>query len=277
MSTQRHDARLVYAVWQRVIADEALSDAVIDNRLGELSEQLSGDEMAILRDFGASPGFRWAVENLRYRATTMVVRNLEKRMPVTTRLLTGGNDDWLWDLASEYLMRHRWRDLGHRYNSECLRFAEFITARVAKRRLLGDACLAALAYEAGILTVLVRASEQADWSAPVAPDEDTWQPRRNPSAVIAELAVDLVAWLESRDGPPVPSSQTPVALVMYMPAIDGTVQIERLSDTGKKILDAVSGQSTVPELIGEIRGREDIDAADIEHTLRRWQRSRLLI
>jgi hypothetical protein len=278
MSTQRHDAQLVYAVWQRVIADEAISDAVIDNRLGELSEQFHRDEMAILRDFAADPGFRWTVENLRYRATLMIVRNLQKRMPRTVRLLTGGSGDWLWDLVSEYLLRHHWRDLGHRYNSECIRFAEFVTRRVARRRLLGDACMAALAYESGILAVLVRASEKADWPATVEREDDpAWQPRRNPSAVIAELPVDLVAWLESGDGPPIPTSRAPVALLMYMPTIDGSVQIERLADNERTIFNAVSGGSPVTELVREIHEREGIDPADMEDALRRWQRARVLM
>jgi hypothetical protein len=278
MTTQAHDARLVYAVWQRLITDEALCDAVIDNRLGEgePSAQLDPDELAIARAFGADPGFRWAVENLRYRATTMVVRNLEKRMPVTARLLTGGNEDWLWDLASEYLGRHGWRDLGHRYNAECLRFGEFVTRQVARRRVLGDACMAALAYESGILSVLVRASEQDGWPA-MADGGRGWRPRRNPNAVIVDLPVDLVAWLGSGDGPPVPASQAPVALVMYMPVVDRPVQIERLDGADKAILNAVSGRSTLAELISEIGEREGIDPAAVEHALHRWQRSGLLM
>jgi hypothetical protein len=276
MTTQRHDARQVYAVWQRLIADESLCDAVIDDRLDALSDVLDAGDMAIARAFGADPGFRWAVENLRYRATTMVVRNLEKRMPMTTRLLTGGNGDWLWDLASEYLMRHGWRDLGHRYNSECLRFAEFVTRRVARRRLLGDACSAALAYESGTLSVLVRAAEQRDWPAPV--DEGrTWRPRRNPNAAVVDLPVDLVAWLASGDGPPSPASQEPVALVMYMPASDRPVQIERLANTEKRILTSVSGKETIAELIRDIDERDGIDPADVEQPLRRWQRAGLLM
>lgn len=278
MSAQRHDAQRVYAVWQRVIADEALSDAVVENRLDDLSELFDRDEMSILRDFASEPGFRWAVENLRYRATTMIVRNLQKRMPATVRLLTGGNHDWLWDLASEYLVRHRWLDLGHRYNSECLRFAEFITRRVARRRALGDECLAALAYESGILTSLVRASEQVAWPAAIArEDNQAWQPRRNPSAVVARLPVDLLAWLQSGDGPPVPTSRIPLALLLYVPTVDGSVQIERLTDHEAAIFNAVSGDSPVTLLARDIGQREGIDPGDVEHVLRRWQRFHVLM
>lgn len=276
MSTQHHDARQVYALWQRLIADESLCDAAIEGRLDELSETLDAGDVAIARAFGADPGFRWAVENLRYRATTMVVRNLEKRMPITTRLLTGGNGDWLWDLASEYLARHGWRDLGHRYNSECLRFAEFVTRRVARRRLLGDACLAALAYESGVLSVLVRASEQRDW--PTGDDGGrSARPRRNPNAVVVDLPVDLVAWLASGDGSPAPASSEPVALAMYMPALDRPVEILRLTSAEKRILNAVSGNATVVELVREIDEREGIDPADVEQALHRWQRAALLM
>ncbi|ACY14313.1 hypothetical protein [Haliangium ochraceum] len=279
MSAPSRDAELVYAVWQRAVADENLSDAIAEGRVDELAELLSSEELAVARDFAAEPGFRWSMENLRYRAGTMIVRGLKKRMPRTAHLLCGGNDDWLRDLAGEYLMRHRWRDLGHHYNAESLRFAAFIEQRVARRRELGSACCAALSYESARLRVLVAATASMPETPAVTAFED-WRPQRAPWVERLNMPAELADWLLAGDralSPPTAQpdpaptvAHYPTTMLVYLPVRDGKVQTERLTDTETKIFDAVDGDASAPALVRALRA--EIAPEESERALRNWQR-----
>ena len=171
---QRFDARAVYDVWIRLIQSEALYDAMLRGEHAAVARTLGFTELelAILDDFAVQPGTRWHVENLRFRAVTMVSRLLGWHLPATLRLVTEGREGWLRDLVYEYLSLHRWIELGHHHRfAECARFAAFLEDRVLKRRMPPPHVEAVLGFERGVIELLRRAA-----TLPVA----SWRPEQYP-------------------------------------------------------------------------------------------------
>ncbi|HEX8110587.1 MAG TPA: hypothetical protein VF516_22805, partial [Kofleriaceae bacterium] len=131
------DARAVYDVWIRLVQSEPLYEAMLRGEHAAVARALGFTELelAILDDFAIQPGTRWHVENLRFRAVTMVSRLLGWHLPATLRLVTEGRDGWLRDLVYEYLSLHRWVEFGHHHRfAECERFAALVEHRVLQRR-----------------------------------------------------------------------------------------------------------------------------------------------
>src|SRR4051812_22793501 len=114
---QAFDAELVYSTWLTVVAEEPLYEAMLTGQHAEVAQKLglTAQQVLILDDFRDQAGTTWHIENLRFRCTTMVGRILKWHLPGTMLLLTRGNNDWLRDLAYEYMAHSHWQDFGHHH------------------------------------------------------------------------------------------------------------------------------------------------------------------
>jgi hypothetical protein len=251
---RRFDARAVYDVWIRLVQTEALYEAMLRGEHAALAQTLGFTELelAILDDFAIQPGTRWHVENLRFRAVTMVSRLLGWHLPATLRLVTEGREGWLRDLVYEYLSLHRWVELGHHHRfAECERFAAFVEVRVLKRRMPPLHVEAVLAFERGVIDVSRRAA-----TLPIA--ESSPRPHgapasdaaivRGPVQVQLALPVDILAWLRDPTTDLHVTAPAPLDVVAYVTAADASVQTEPLTPVGKQLLAAAATPRTRGEL-----------------------------
>jgi len=257
----RFDARAVYDVWIRLVQSEALYDAMLRGEHAAIAPALgfTALELAILDDFAIQPGTRWHVENLRFRAVTMVSRLLGWHLPGTLRLVTEGRDGWLRDLVYEYLSLHRWVELGHHHRfAECERFAAFVEHRVLKRRMPPPHIEAVLAFERAMIDLLRRAATLpiAAWPA--------WPPRLDSAAapdvalvcgpVQVELALpaDILGWLRDPTTELRVVAPAPLEVVAYIAAADALPQIEALTPVGKQLLAAAATPRPCGELLAVV-------------------------
>lgn len=257
------DAKLVYDTWLRLVQDEELYDAMLDGRHADVAKQrgMGSEEILILDDFRSQPGTKWHVDNLRFRCTTMVSRILKWHMPATVMMLTGGNDDWLRDLAYEYMSDHRWKDLGHhRRFAECARFAKVVRTKVMKRRRPPEYFDDVLRYELSVLDLYGQAA---------ALPPDAWtkaggagKPRRGAAVQLIELPADLVGWLNKPEGPLAVSSAEPTTALVWIPGPSVGHRAAALDGKARALFEACRGERTVQELAG--------GSAEAEATLRRW-------
>ena len=261
------DARAVYDVWIRLVQSEALYDAMLRREHAALARTLgfSELELAILEDFAIQPGTRWHVENLRFRAVTMVSRLLGWHLPATLRLLTEGRPGWLRDLVYEYLSLHRWVELGHhRRFAECERFATFIEERVLKRRMPPPHVEAVLAWERGLIELTRRAAMLpiAEWparghliaalGAPIV---------RGPVQVQLALPVDILAWLREPTIELQVTALGPVDVLAYVVAADASPELEPVTATGKQVLAATAASRPRDEIERLVPGASPVIAS----------------
>jgi hypothetical protein len=261
------DARAVYDVWIRLVQSEALYDAMLRREHAALAQTLgfSELELAILEDFAIQPGTRWHVENLRFRAVTMVSRLLGWHLPATLRLVTEGRPGWLRDLVYEYLSLHRWVELGHhRRFAECERFATFVEDRVLKRRMPPPHVEAVLAWERGLIGLTRRAAMLpiAAWPArgdliatPGAPIV------RGPVQVQLALPVDLLAWLREPTIDLHVTAPGPVDVLAYVVAADASPELEPVTAIGTQVLAATAAPCPRDELERVIAGAGPVIAS----------------
>jgi hypothetical protein len=259
-ASQVFDARTVYDVWIRLVQSDALYDAMLrgEHTAAARTMGFGALELAILDDFAIQQGTRWHVENLRFRAVTMLSRMLGWHMPATLRLVTEGREAWLRDLVYEYLALHCWAELGHHHRfAECERFAAFIEQRVLKRRMPPPYIEAVLAFERVALELVRRAAALpvASWVAPrnagtdAASDAGTDAANRaRPDATIARgpvqrqltLPVDILAWLRAPTTELQVTAPGPVDVVAYVTAADAAVEIEPLTAIRSQLLAAAA-------------------------------------
>jgi len=248
------DARAVYEVWIRLVQSEALYDAMLRREHAAHARTLgfSELELAILEDFAIQPGTRWHVENLRFRAVTMVSRLLGWHLPATLRLVTEGRPGWLRDLVYEYLSLHRWVELGHhRRFAECERFAMFLEDRVLKRRMPPPHIEAVLAWERGLIELTRRAAmlPVAEWPARDPRIAAAGAPIvRGPVQVQLALPVDLLAWLREPTRELQVTSPGPVDVLAYVVAADASPELEPVTAIGKQVLAATTAPCPRGEL-----------------------------
>lgn len=253
------DARAVYDVWIRLVQSEPLYDAMLRGEHAALARDLGFTELelAILDDFAIQPGTRWHVENLRFRAVTMVSRLLGWHLPATLRLVTEGRDGWLRDLVHEYLSLHRWVELGHHHRfAECERFAAFVEHRVLQRRRPPPHIAAVLGFERGLIELARRAAALpiAAWPPrPAAADAspgalpgaspDAWNDARivrGPVQRSLTLPVDILAWLRDPTTELRVTAPAPLEVIAYVAAADAPVEIEPVTPAGRQLLDAAA-------------------------------------
>lgn len=272
MYRARHafDARAVYDVWIQLVQSEALYDAMLRGEHAALAHTLgwSEHEIAILEDFAIQPGTRWHVENLRFRAVTMVSRLLGWHLPATLRLVTEGRPGWLRDLVYEYLSLHRWVELGHhRRFAECERFATFVEERVLKRRMPPPHVEAVLAFERGLIGLTRRAAmlPTAEWPARVQPIAAPGAPIvRGPVQIQLALPVDILAWLREPTSELHVTAPGPVDVLAYVAAADASPELEPVTAIGKQVLAATAGPRPRGEIERLIPGASPVIASWLE-------------
>jgi len=269
-------AEAAHELWRRVISDELIYEAMLGGHHRERAEalRLSEDELRALDELRAQPGTIWAVENIRFRGTSMTLRTLRGRLPCTVQLLTQGNADWLWDLAYEYLAWCRWQDLGHARAAEALRFVDFVRRRVMARRRFPAFMDTVLGYEAAANVLLQRCA-----GLPV----DRWprdgdalagriagaRLRLSDTATLVALTHDLVDWLrgpsagvswfEAASGPvPAEVAAAPAFVVLHLASAEARVAAERLEPDQHAVLASCRGEATGRELLA---ARADLPGA----------------
>ncbi|MEO8700896.1 MAG: hypothetical protein ABI867_12685 [Kofleriaceae bacterium] len=249
------DARRVYDVWLRLVADEALYDAMVDGRHAEVATgmDMDAEDILILDDFAGQPGTKWHMDNLRHRCTVMVSRVLKWHLPATIALITGGNDDWLRDLTYEYISDQRWQDLGHhRRLAECARFAKVVRSKIMKRRRPPEYLDQVLSFELSTHELLQRAALLAleAWPKPVTGEIASRRPVHAPAVKLVELPVDIVGWLAKPEGPVVVALAEPTTALVWIPSPTEPHRMEALAAPAKALWDACLGDRTVAELAG---------------------------
>jgi len=278
MPAQGYDSRRVYDVWQQVICDEPLYDAMIAGRHRELAAArgMSAEDVVILDELQREPGLRWNVENLRYRATDHVMTTLRVYLPITTHLLTRGDQDWLRDVIFEYLSYHRWDELGRRMLAECVRFGQHVRSRIAKRRALPEQVEHALAMELGVVEALQQAAAiPADgWNRRREPMSDAEllpaRPRPGPAVRLLEVPVDFTEWLDTGDltrGQPKPG---PVTLLITVPSPLEVHRIQRLGEGPRLVLDRCKGDQTAAEIARAVHEDLGLEETGVLALLRKW-------
>jgi len=267
------DARVVYDVWIRLVQSEALYDAMLHGEHAALARTLGWSELelAILEDFAIQPGTRWHVENLRFRAVTMVSRLLGWHLPATLRLVTEGRPGWLRDLVYEYLSLHRWVELGHhRRFAECARFATFVEERVLKRRMPPPHVEAVLAFERGLIELTRRAAmlPMAEWPARgqriAAPGAPIVPIVRGPVQVQLALPVDILAWLREPTIELHVTALGPVDVLAYVAAADASPELEPVTAIGTQVLAATAAPRPRDEIERLVPGASPVIASWLE-------------
>ena len=264
------DARAVYDVWIRLVQSEALYDAMLRGEHAALAHTLGWSELelAILEDFAIQPGTRWHVENLRFRAVTMVSRLLGWHLPATLRLVTEGRPGWLRDLVYEYLSLHCWVELGHhRRFAECERFATFVEERVLKRRMPPPHIEAVLAFERGLIELTRRAAmlPAAEWPRRGQPTATPGAPVvRGPVQVQLALPVDLLAWLREPTSELHVTAPGPVDVLAYVAAADASPELEPVTAVGTQVLTATAAPHPRGELERLVPGASPVIASWLE-------------
>lgn len=258
------DAELVYKTWLTLVAEEPLYEALKTKQHAEVARRLGlGDEeVLILDDFADQAGTRWHIDNLRFRCTTMVSRILKWHLPGTIQLLTRGSNDWLRDIAYEYMAHSRWQDFGHHNRGpECERFARFVRQRIMTRRRPPEHLEAVLGFELAVLELGQKASRLplAEWPAaypqtPVAEDSvagpplQAVVPRQAPVARTFELPVDIVSWLRKPEGDLRVDGPGPVVALIYVPSPAELPKLRKLEPSELALFQRCDGKNTVAEL-----------------------------
>jgi hypothetical protein len=279
------DARRVYELWLKLIADEELYQEMLAGRHAALAQGrgLTPEDVAILDQFHARPGTRWDIENLRFRAATEVGAKLKTWMPRTTYLLTLGNEDWLQDTCFEYLSAHRWEDLGHFHFTECERFATYTRNRIMKRRRTPPHLGAVLTFETAVLGLLkaTRGVSPAAWpTRPSAPDAALLAPARprwGPAVLLIELPVDLTAWIASGDPRVGQVSERPSCVLAYVPSLSEKHRFQTLGEGARLVFERCRGEATSEELASHFAEELGFEREDTFRLLGRWVRDGALV
>src|SRR5688572_16388840 len=147
------DARKGYDVWLQLIANEELYRHTLAGTHRELAERenLGEAELVILDAFHADKGTRWNIENLRFRTALEASASLASYLPRTCRMLTNGDENWLQDIAFEYLAFYKWTEHGHHRFAECERFGEYVRERIMKRRITPQHLEVVLDFELAVV------------------------------------------------------------------------------------------------------------------------------
>lgn len=273
--TREVEARRAYELWLSLVQDEPLYDATLEGRHAELaaSRALALADLQILDEFRAQPGLRWNVENLRFRAAVHVAGNLLLHLQRTIYLLTRGDADWIQELVFEYLAHHHWRELGHEHLNEAERFAAYVQRRVLKRRIPPNHIDDVLAFELALVRHLRAVSRLAPAEWPAARGVSAEQlasarPRRSPTAMVVELAVDLTDWIKSADPRQGEVRDGAIAVLVTVPSPGAPYRFQRLSTEIAALYRRCDGAATGAEIVAGLG--EDYDPDDVYLLLAQW-------
>jgi len=277
------ESRAAYEVWRQVIADEELCAAMLAGNHRELAPSRGLDElqMAVLDAFHAEPGTRWNIENLRFRSAQETSSSVGSYMPLTVKLLTRGDDDWLQELCFEYLAHHRWSNLGHLRLRECERFAAYVRDRVAKRRVPPEHLEPVLQFELAVIRLLKRTSDIPGdaWPTGQVPADDALAdscPRRSPAVELVTLDVDIRDWIATADPLRGGVKPGPVTFLIVVPSLSEVHRTVAVGEGAREVLDRCDGQHTVAALSAELEEEFELPAADVGRLVCQWLRERIL-
>jgi hypothetical protein len=277
------DAKRANEVFDRLITDEELYEAVLAGRHRELAEsrRLDQEQIAILDAFHARPGTKWNIDNIRFRATGEVMGKLVIWLPRTLHLITGGNMDWLSDLSFEYLAYHRWHEYGHHHLAECERFVEFVRKRVMFRRVTPAPLESVLRFESAVITTLQRtkglpASAFPDGQRPSDAELETLRPKWGPAVSIVELPMNIADWIRSGDPRVGEAKDGAISVLVYVPSLVEKHRIQVLSEGTQLILEACDGERTAGELASEVGEEFDLEREEVLELIGRWVEARVL-
>lgn len=280
------DSRLVYEVWERLIRDEGLYQSLADGTHTEAAAKrgLSAEQSAVLAEFAAAPGTRWNVENLRFRSALETCATVESYLPLTIKLLTRGDPDWLQDICFEYLAHHHWQVLGHMRLGECQRFGQYVRERVMKRRITPPGLDAALTFELGVVEVLKMTAAIAPEAWP-RPDQspladDTLaaaQPRRSPAQRVIELPIDIRAWVASGKPDPNAIVARPIAFLVHVPSLREIHKIKVVGEGARELLGRCSGERTTAVIAAQLEEEFDLGRDDVFRLVAQWVTERILM
>jgi hypothetical protein len=278
------DARKGYDVWLQLIADEELYRHTIAGTHRELAERkhLGDDELAILDAFHAEKGTRWNIENLRFRTAITAGGSLASYMPRTCRMLTNGDDNWLQDIAFEYLAFYRWTEHGHYRFAECERFGEYVRERIMKRRITPPHLEVVLDFELAVVRLLKKTAHIDRWpEPPELTDEQLVEARvcRAEAVELVELPVDIRAWVESGDPLTGTVQPQPVTLLIYVPSLRDKHRIKMIGEGLRVVLEHLgsSNDRTVGEVASVLEDDYGIERAELLGMIRDWLGERILM
>ena len=273
----------VYELWLQVIRDEKLYNAVLAGTHTQLGRpDLDEEAIAILDSLHSDPvGLRWNIENLRFRSALEVGAVVTSYLPRTAYLLTLGNEDWMQELAYEYLAHHEWTPLGHKYLSECERFVAYVRSRVIKRRMTSPHLEPVLQYELAVVQLI---RQTADVPADAWPDLQRLDgcelpavtPRRSPVQTIIELDVDLRPWIESANPAVGKVGPDPVTILVHIPSLAETHRIKTISDGVRVVLEACDGERTVEDIARQLEDEYGLPGEDVQRLVRALLDERIL-
>jgi hypothetical protein len=272
------DARRALDVWVRLVRDEELYDATMAGRHRDLAaaRRLDADDLVILDEFRERPGTRWNVENIRFRAALQVSVRLRMWMPLTVFALTRNDEDWLNDLAFEYLVHHRWSDLGPYQLTECERFGAFVRQRVVQRRRFNRQLEPILAFELAVIELLNATEEiPADaWTGSSGGDDrpplGAIRPRRGPAVRLIELPLDVTPWLQAADPTGLVLPDREVHYLVYVPSLQHAHRVQTLSEGARVLFERCTGERTSDELASQLADEFDMDPAGVRGQIQRW-------
>jgi hypothetical protein len=277
------DAKRANDVFDRLITDEELYEATLLGRHRELagSRRLDDEELAILDAFHARPGTKWNIDNIRFRATGEVADKIGIWLPRTVQLITGGNPDWLMDLSFEYLVHHRWQELGHNVLAECDRFAAFVRKRVMFRRPTHPALDSVLRFETALLATLRKTRGVAADAFPDGrrPDDDALahaRPCLGPAVSVVELPMNISAWIRSGDPKQGEVTGGPISVLIYVPSLEEKYRIQTLAEGARLVLERCNGERTTEELAAELGEAFELEPEEVYGVVGRLLEARVL-
>jgi len=277
------DSQRVYAVWMRLINDEALFRALLAGTHRELaaSRGFDSEELAILDHFQQEPGTRWNIENLRFRSALETADTLRSYLPMTVRLLTRDDSDWLQDVSFEYLAYHDWRAFGHLRLSECQRFSEYVRERIMKRRIAPAHLEPVLSFELAVVDLLKSTSGigAGEWPAGGSLTDGQLteaRPRRSPALKMVELPVDIREWVISGDPTQGTVHERPVTFMVHVPSLQETHRVKAIGDGVREILGRCEGDRTVAAIVAELETEFDVAGASVVRLISQWVTERVV-
>jgi len=274
------DARLAYDVWVTLISDDDLYRAVLAGTHRDPARGFSAAQLEVLDQFHAAPGTRWNIENLRFRSALEVGATLASYLPRTIKLLTKGEDQWLQDMAYEYISYYRWTEQGHHRLSECERFGTYARERIMKRRLVPPHFEAILDYELALVRLLKRTATVVAWPQPVELDDASLGAsfvHRGPAVELIRLPVDLRAWIESNDPWRGEVLDRPLVLVAYVRSLQETHRIKILGEGPELVLERLDGSRSLDEVARELDEEAGIERDQLFAMVRSWLAEGILV
>jgi hypothetical protein len=246
------DAEKVFAVWRRILREEALSEAFFhqDFPARAPSFGLTPEEIEIALTYHKNlTGSRWAFEGYRFRMVRVAVYALQVGAPLTVNVLEASGRD-MQSLARDFLVDVAWRDDGPFVYRTCADALAYLRALPSLAAIPALTDVMALESEAVALVRRLAELPAASWTtgsdAPAPAPGSRYQRTGNGVIVTTEHAIG--PWLEDMEqagkAPPEPVRQH---LLVYLKSPAENLGYAVLSKTGKALLDALAEPRSLAE------------------------------